>query len=164
ENIRQEQVDSSAATTDPIIEDDSIRQILNQQKFGDFAAAAEGSENEISLENEDIKVTFSTKGAAIKSVLLKNYLTYDKKPLYLLDENSSKMDYFINTDNSVVNLSDLYFSSDNSSATVAGGDTVQIKFNIALSGGRSIEKVYSLAGSGYQLGHQIALDGIETSN
>src|SRR5690606_41831953 len=59
---------------------------------------------------------------------LKNYFTYDKKPLYLLDENSSKMDYFINTDNSVINLTDLYFSSENSSATVAEGDTVQIKF------------------------------------
>lgn len=164
ENARQEQVDASTAPAEPIIEDDSIRQIQNQQKYGDFAQAAEGSENEISLENEDVKITFSTKGAAIKSVLLKNYLTYDKKPLYLLDENSSKMDYFINTNNTVINLSELYFSSDNSSTTVAEGDTTQITFDIRLSGDRSIQKTYSLAGSGFQLGHEISLNGVETSN
>lgn len=164
ENIRQEQVDSITATAEPIIEDDSIRQIQNQQKYGDFAQAAQGTEKEIVLENEDIKITFSTKGAAIKSVLLKNYLTYDKKPLYLLDENSSKMDYFINTDNTVINLSDLYFASDNSNTTVAEGDTTRIDFNIQLSGGRTIQKSYSLAGNGYQVGEEIVLNGVETSN
>src|SRR5690606_21195902 len=86
------------------------------------------------------------------------------KPLYLLDENSSKMDYFINTNNTVINLSELYFSSDNSSTTVAEGDTTQITFDIRLSGDRSIQKTYSLAGSGFQLGHEISLNGVETSN
>ena len=161
----QVQVDTTSSPASPvIIEDDSIRQIQNQQKYGDFAQAAQGTEKEIVLENEDVKITFSTKGAAIKSVLLKNYLTYDKKPLYLLDEKSSDMDYLINTNNTTINLSDLFFSSENNNTTVKEGDTTQIEFEMQLSGGRSITKIYSLAGSGFQVGHEIILDGIKTDN
>lgn len=164
EITRQEQVDTITQVQEPIIEDDSIRQLQNQQKYGAFAQAAQGEEKEVVLENDDIKVVFSTKGAAIKSVLLKNYLTYDKKPLYLLDENSSKMDYNINTGNTVINLSELYFSSKDKSTVISGEDTTNISFNLQLSGGRSITKTYSLAGNGYQLGQKIDMNGITTDD
>src|SRR6185437_12094104 len=62
-----------------------------QQKFGSFATVAQGESKEIELENKDIKVTINTHGGKFDKVLLKNYLTDQKKPLYLLDSNNSNI-------------------------------------------------------------------------
>ncbi|HRO73513.1 MAG TPA: hypothetical protein PK611_07575, partial [Saprospiraceae bacterium] len=45
----------------------------NKVRFGSFAAAASGNEENPVLENENIKVTFSSKGGKIKEVLLKHH-------------------------------------------------------------------------------------------
>lgn len=161
ERNQQEQVEKNIIEEQPVSEDnDSLKQIQNIQKFGDFAQAAEGKATEVVLENEDIQIVFSSKGAVVKSIWLKQYLTFDKKPLYLLDENSSKMDYFIATENGPLNLSNLYFESRNTNIQVAKGDTAAVVFELSLSEGRSIQKTYSLSGTGFELAQKIQFNGI----
>jgi YidC/Oxa1 family membrane protein insertase len=141
--------------------EDSVRIREQQERLGLFAAGAVGTEKEVVLENKNIKITFTSRGGNIKSVLLKDYLTWDKRPLYLLDEESSKMDYFINTTSERINLSELYFNTDAQSAVVANGDSLSINFILDLGEGRSITKTYSLGGRGFELGQRINLQGLE---
>ena len=60
-------------------------------KYGVFASGGTGTEEEVVLENKNIQVTLSTKGGNVKKVLLKDYLTYNQKPLYLANETSSEI-------------------------------------------------------------------------
>src|SRR5580704_55605 len=48
-----------------------------------FGATTVGTEKFITLENKDIRVKLATQGGRIYSVELKDYKTFDKKPLVL---------------------------------------------------------------------------------
>jgi YidC/Oxa1 family membrane protein insertase len=52
---------------------DSVKVELEKQKFGDFASASQGVEQILTLENNLVKVSLSSKGGKIKSVMLKEY-------------------------------------------------------------------------------------------
>jgi YidC/Oxa1 family membrane protein insertase len=79
--------------------------------YGELAVVATGQDKDIVLENKDIRVTIGAKGARIKEVQLKNYKTYDQKPLILLDEQNSKMAYTLATTTGNIPLHDLYFTT-----------------------------------------------------
>lgn len=165
EMAKQEQTETTSIEETALVEEsDSIRQLDNVRKYGDFAQAAEGNATDVVLENEDIKITFSTKGAVVKSILLKGYVTYDQQPLYLLDENSSQMDYFIETGNGPVNLSNLYFESDASDVQVMEEDSAIVVFTLPLASGQTVEKIYALGGTGFELYQKIVFDGIDLRN
>ena len=56
------------------------------EKFGVFAASAEGAEQTWTVENKLQKLTFSSKGGFLKQVELKEYKTYDSLPLISFDK------------------------------------------------------------------------------
>lgn len=80
-----------------------------QKRYGVFSACFEGKESEEVLENDDIHLTFSTKGAKIKRVLLKKFVTYEKQPLVLIDEKSSKFSEVISTSFGLIDLNELFY-------------------------------------------------------
>lgn len=165
EVVEQVQTETASTGVGAVMEEnDSIKQLEQVRKYGDFAQAAQGNASDVVLENEDIKVTFSTKGAVVKSILLKDYLTYDKLPLYLLDENSSQMDFFIETSNGPINLSNLYFESDATGVQVIEGDSATLVFTLSLASGQTVEKAYTLGGTGFELYQRIAFNGIDLRN
>ena len=137
---------------------DSIDVLVKQQQFGAFYQGLEGQEEDVILENEDIKVTFNSKGGVIKEVALKNHLTYDKKPLVLLDEESSQMELAVNNQGKIVDLNQLYFKVNASQATHK--DTMEVRFTMEVSPGNRIEKIYRLPGTGYQLWHKLKFEGL----
>jgi YidC/Oxa1 family membrane protein insertase len=113
------QADSSLLQ-EAVVASDSLTQIRKLAEFGPFAAAAEGTEEMMSLENEVFKVSFSTKGGHIAEVLLKNYnkIEEDEKkkevelPLRLLEDEKDRFEYLLpigNVAGGVVKTSDLYF-------------------------------------------------------
>ena len=57
-----------------------------KEEFGIFASAAVGKEKFYSIENNLMKVTFSNKGGRIYSVELKNFKTFEQKPLILFEK------------------------------------------------------------------------------
>src|SRR3546814_506165 len=57
---------------------------------GPFGQARKGEEQFVTLENELIKATISSKGGRIKSVELKNEKTYDGKPLILFEGDANE--------------------------------------------------------------------------
>lgn len=139
-------------------EPDSMDVIIKQQQFGAFYKGLEGEAQDITIENEDIKVTFNTKGGVIKQVELRNYLTFDKKPLILLDEESSQMELAVSSQGKIIDLNQLYFEANTSQAT--GRDTMEVSFTMEMSPGKKIEKIYRLPVKGYQIWHKLKFEGL----
>ena len=136
---------------------DSTQQVLARQKYGAFAPAMNGEAQDITLENEDVIITLSTRGGQLKHVALKKYNAYESGPVVLLDETSSTIDREIKTEQGVINLNDLYFTTDTPSLTVAAGDSGQLVLTAPLADGGSIRQTYTLGGESYQLGYQLTI-------
>ncbi|MEQ8810497.1 MAG: membrane protein insertase YidC [Imperialibacter sp.] len=140
---------------------DSIKDGQLKEKFGAFAAIASGKNNEVALENDDIKVSISTKGGFVSSVELKNYKTYDGKPLILLDEQSSKMNLSFGGQNRNLKLDDFYFKPSVTSKKVSGKDSVTVTLRASLSTGQYIEQAYTIYGKGYEIGYSLTTKGLD---
>jgi YidC/Oxa1 family membrane protein insertase len=147
------------------IQPDSLRSdtMGNEQlrkTYGDFAAAATGQDQDIVLENKDIRVTFGTRGGRIKEVLLKNYETYHRKPLILLDEQTSDITLTLPTNTGNITIQELFFTTNSANMQIAEGDSSAVTFRLALSPTQTIEQTYSLRGSGFELGYDLRLNGL----
>lgn len=60
---------------------------------GDTSLVVNAPEQEFIVENKDIAITFSSKGARAKKVFLKNYKTSEGKPLILFEGDENFTDY-----------------------------------------------------------------------
>jgi YidC/Oxa1 family membrane protein insertase len=140
---------------------DSLANEQLRKTFGDFASAAAGQDQDVILENKDIRVTLGTRGGRIKEVLLKNYQTYDRKPLILLDEQTSDMVLTLPANSGNIALQDLFFTTSNSNTQVTEGDSSTVTFRLALSPSQTIEQTYSLRGSGFEMGYDLKLNGMD---
>ena len=134
-----------------------------EKQFGVFSSGAQGEEKQIIIENENAKFSFNTRGGNIKSVELKEYLTYDKKPLYLFDEENSQQSISFQTDNGNVNLSELYYTTSGRSKTVTKGDTTMLTFTLRTSDNNSIEHIYKIPGDGYQVLYELRINGLKNT-
>ena len=81
----------------PVVEESqesvSESELVVQEEFSIDSTADENSNGFLSeefiVENNDLKLTFSTKGARMVSAQVKDYQTYDSLPLYLVNENQT---------------------------------------------------------------------------
>jgi len=80
-----------AAIAKDSLQTDSIAVIKAQALYGPFAQQMLAQEETefITLENDLLRLKFSTIGAQIVEAELKKYKTYDSLPLYLIKENSN---------------------------------------------------------------------------
>ena len=140
---------------------DSLFQEQKREALGIFAQAMQGSPTEVVLENEDIKLVLNSKGGVVKEVLLKKFLTFDKKPLVLLDEASSYYTLKLPTRQGEVELSQLFFQSRGSGMNLSGSDSSGITFTMDLGNGQWIKQTYSLKGTGYQVGYRLEMGGLD---
>jgi len=140
---------------------DSVLQDQQQEALGIFAQASQGTSSDILVENEDIRLVLNSKGGIVKEVLLKKFLTYDKKPLVLLDDASSYYTFKLPGRQEEIELSQLYFQADRSGLKLAGSDSSSITFTMNLGEGRWIKQIYSLKGTGYQVGYRLEMNGLQ---
>ncbi len=128
---------------------------LNQNLSG-FKQDSLG-EQLIILENQVLKITFTNRGGQPKIVELKQYKTFDGKPLILHDGSFNKISYAINTgQNQTSQTSDLLFNSNGSSKS---GNTQSINFTLTNPQGQVIEHTYTLPDSNYMVDFTIKLNG-----
>lgn len=106
------------------IENDSIISQANLAKFGTLAALASGEEQLVTLENNLIKVSISTKGASVDEVELKEFKSWTQEPLLLIDKESSQMAFSLESNTGNVNLNDLYFNPSLNSSQDEDGNAV----------------------------------------
>lgn len=130
--------------------------------FGDFSVAAVGTEQFYTLENELVKLIFSSKGGRIYSAQLKNYKTHDAKPLLLFDAQESKMGFTLVTNNNrVLNTTDLYFEPVSTITKDAkGNQTLILRLKTATAS--YIDFAYTLPANDYMLSFGIKANGMNT--
>lgn len=136
---------------------DSMQSAINNQKYGAFGPAATGDATIKTIENEDLRIEISTKGASIKEVELKNFKTFYDEPLILLTEESNNFNLSLNTPGRVIELSDLYY---NYSKTVKD-DTTLHSFQLNIAADQYIRHTYSVPPSGFEIGYDLQLQGLD---
>ncbi len=145
------------------VEDDSVAQAQRAATLGSFATAATGQEQTITLENQNIRVTFNTKGGQVEEVLLKNYKTYQEEPLILFDKGSSNTDIaFTTNDGKTIKLSDLYFTpSEITKGTDKDVSTQVITFRANVGNNQHIDQIYTLYDETFQVGYKLDFKGLQ---
>ncbi|MEP6949054.1 MAG: membrane protein insertase YidC [Ginsengibacter sp.] len=117
-----------------------------------------GKEQFFTLENKVLKITFTNKGGQPQSVELKNFKTFDKKPLIIQDGNFSNISYTINTgNNQTAQTSDLLFTP--SVPQTTGDGKQMISFTLQTKDGQTIEHQYILQPDDYMIAFNIKLGG-----
>ena len=110
--VSEDQIESSIIKSNEATISNSISSNINKDTINDvFKNAAIGENQFETLENEKIKLTINNQGGQIKSVILKEFKTYDGKPLDLFSTNNSKFNLLINNEY-FINSSELYFDSE----------------------------------------------------
>ncbi|WP_114749466.1 membrane protein insertase YidC [Pleomorphovibrio marinus] len=138
---------------------DSAKLEQLQSKFGAFASLALGEEKEVVLENDDIKILFSTKGAEIKSVELKGFSTFDGRPLILLEEDKAEIDYSLSTRSGEISLNDFYFEVEERDTELEETQVKQLVFTGTTENG-SVQRIYTLPARGYELQHKLNISNL----
>jgi YidC/Oxa1 family membrane protein insertase len=129
--------------------EDSLQNVLNQQKYGQLAVASQGKDKSFVIENDLISVEISARGGIVRKVHLKEYEDYRYEPLILFDEQTSQMQYLIQTDQGEVDLAELYFIQVIDQTSIA--DTAVISFALALDGNNYVKHTYLLPNDSYTL-------------
>ena len=121
-------------------------------QYGVFANTAIGTEEEFILENEKIKIIFSTKGGRISSVILKEFQTSDGLPLQLFDADSSRFNLKF-TVGDPIETENLFFSSKQN------GNSLSMK--LIADKNHYLEYIYTLSDD-YIIDFDINLVGMES--
>lgn len=117
-----------------------------------LSAAYQGTAETITLENNKLSLQFSTKGAFPIAALIKDYKTYDQKPLYLFNGKDNQFSMTLPINNGAVATSDLFYTYQQE--TKSNGDQ-SIRFASDLGEGKSVSITYTLPANDYMM--QISL-------
>lgn len=112
-------------------------------------------ERNFTIENKRLKVTLTNKGGRITGVQLKDYKTFNKKPLFLLNNAEDTFSYKIYFKDGVINTSDLNFQPSTQSGN---GITLEAK----VYGGGLLKMVYELTPDSYNLKYSFKLENCQT--
>jgi YidC/Oxa1 family membrane protein insertase len=155
---------TAAAATQPVSSEPD-QNTMAVAKFGVFAPAASGQEQFEVLENDLVRITFTSKGGRIKDVFLKNFQKVitdstgkdTQSELYLLEDAQNRFEFELpvgGTATGKVLTSELYFTP------TKNGNI--LTFRADAGGGRYLEQNYTLSPDNYRLDYRIAANGLES--
>ncbi len=148
----------------------SFLRLTLKGELGAFAVSAVGKDTSYIIENDVFKIKIGSLGGKINHVELKDYLTWDKKPLVLMGKDSLRFGFSFFSNNRVINTNKLYFqpflsenkNSGKTGIVVSGKDSVQFGLRLYASATDStfnpnkyIEYVYTVKGNEYMIGYRI---------
>ena len=136
-------------------------------RYGVLATLTLGKEEIVTLENDVIKVDVSTKGGIIKKVELKEYKSWDGKPLMLLDEETSSMTQQLETTKGPVLLEDFFFFPELTTETSEDGKQIQVLTLQAGTESGTLLHRFQLEEGSYQVKKSFEIDryqGVFTQN
>lgn len=122
--------------------------LLEQSRFG--------QEEFYTLENNKIKISFTTKGAQASSVLIKNYFTYDSLDLYLVKQNASNLDMEFYSD-----FHRAFLKSSTFNFTKVAQTDSSLVFRLAFADNAYVEHVYNLSPDSYMLDFDVKMVGMD---
>ncbi len=147
--------DTVTARIDSLKRDSAVR----VSTAGDFTTAANGTEQLLSVENKVMKITFTSKGARIKSVELKNYKSaVNGKPVILSEKD--QLGYSVNTSaNQSSQTTNLFFTA--LPPVLQADGTQVIGFTLTASGGQQITHQYIIKPDAYMIDWNLGMTGAD---
>jgi YidC/Oxa1 family membrane protein insertase len=151
---------AKAQTAPPPPSVNPIQQPQGTQAGGIQPIAVTPQEQLMVIENQDIAITFTSKGGRIKQVLMKKFQKMHDdaqrveqySPLYLLEDAKNHFGYMIPTNGfGDVSTESLFFTP-----TVSGN---RVSFSAALANGVTVEQQYIL-GAAYDLDYTVKFNGL----
>ncbi len=157
---RREVKESPATALSSAADSVSMQQLSSE--LGDFAENAVGEAREIVLENEQLLITFSTKGGRPYTVNLKQYQTHDSLPLNLFSGDSTIFALKFFAENRAINTGELFFEPTISNGSDEEGRSYQeLTMKMAVSETASVSYIYRLFDGDYMLDFDIRLQGLD---
>ncbi len=136
---------------------DSVKLVKSQNAYGEFSAAGMAAAQDVVLENKLVKITFSTKGAQVVNVVLKEHFDRNMDQLNLFGGDDSKFAIALQTaSNRNLSTADLNFS-------VASQSSNSIIFALPTTNGGSLNFVYTLPEDSYMLQFSVEANNLDAS-
>jgi YidC/Oxa1 family membrane protein insertase len=131
--------------------------------FGGFAVSATGTERLLRVENDVFRATLSSKGATLKSFVLKKHLDGNKKPFNLVtsDVKGALSLLFQTREGKKIDTRDLYFRtlSTDTLHTITGKEVYRVRYHLDAAPGQAIDITYEFSGQSYKVGYDVKLTG-----
>jgi len=142
---------------------DTLALAKAEKELGDFAYSAtlpSASDKETVLENNLLKIKVFNKGGQITEVLLKNIVTYDSLPLYLIKNKNAKLNInFDTSDNRNIDTKDLFFEP----ILTKKGKNQILTMKLKIAKNKFLEYQYILKPNDYMLGFKIHSQGLSNA-
>jgi YidC/Oxa1 family membrane protein insertase len=143
--VVEEEVIQNEPIKEQVFTDTTEQNASYERMYGVFSPSANGSDEDIVIENDLLKLSISPKGGRIVSAILKEYQTSDSLPLNLIDRDSSAFNItFFSEGNRIINTQDLYFSPINKNDN-------SVAMRMMASNGGYLEYVYQLNDGDYMM-------------
>ncbi len=138
-------------------------------QYGVFANTAKGENDFITLENSLIELKIATKGGRVYSARLKNYKTFDGRPLILFSGDSTVFGFnFFTADNKAVQTNNLYFRPVSAKKSYdATSEPQSVSLRLMADSNKYIEYKYTLDPDKYDVDLNVtfkSMEGIIASN
>ncbi len=170
--MEKEKIKASGKSFDSV----TLLRMNRKDELGLFANAAAGDDTSYTIENDFFRLKIASLGGKIANVELKDYLTWDKRPLILLDNDSLHFGLTFFANNRIINTDRLYFqpfwpgmeNKEKASGKVSGNDSIQFGMRLFMAAtdttydpGKYIEFLYTVRGNEYMLRFQVKFQGME---
>ncbi|MCQ2959871.1 MAG: membrane protein insertase YidC [Bacteroidales bacterium] len=143
--------------TTKILIDSAINESALMREYGSFYKSAQGEEEFVTLENNLIAVTLSSKGAKPYRVQIKNYTTHSGDSLFLLAGDSTHFGLLLSEIGR--STDEMYFVQNQK---VSKADPVQkISYRLSVNEFSYLEYTYTLRPDSYNLELSVSTKGME---
>jgi YidC/Oxa1 family membrane protein insertase len=119
--------------------------------YGALSSGFKGEESLTVIETEDLKISFSSRGAIIKELELKKFKTYSQGPLKLVTPTTNSFTLETNVQGKQIDLYSLFYQLQQSKI----GDTTVLTYSVALDNGAKISHEYKIPSKGYEIGYAV---------
>lgn len=164
-----EQIRDSIAQASSEGNPDLVQDSARFSEYGAFAVCADGEKEEISISNELFEIKFSSLGAIVEQVTLKEYLSYDKTPVILFDKNTYGLNLTVGQN--IVRTEELYFEPTINNKpitqpipTVKAGDSLVLVFKAKVADSLhngALEFRYVIRGDDYRVGYNVVFNNLK---
>ena len=154
--VQSEASEPLATAPIPVDANDSIAVANYKSAMGAFGYTSP-NEGTTVLENDLLYLEISNKGGQIVEATMKDYVTYDSIPVYLVKDNNASFGIsFSTSDNRVLHSKDLFFEP----SLTTSGDTQILSMKAKVAADKYLEYRYEMRPDEYLVGFQLRSQGL----
>ncbi|MEI6640069.1 MAG: membrane protein insertase YidC, partial [Chlorobium sp.] len=152
EQVEQQRLAASSLSLPPVID-----------TFGMFAPSAAGKEQLFTVENDLFRAIVSSKGATLKSLVLKKHLDGNRKAFDLVTngKNGALSLLFLTREGKKIDTRDLYFNAPSLDTlrTITGKERYALRYHLGIAPQQAVDIIWDFGGDSYSVGYDVKLTG-----